>query len=203
MADELQALLDRITDDELKKVDAEKERILAEAKKEAAEIIRQAQAEADATRAAASKDADMFAKKGQEALHQASRDILISLRAQLESRVGKAINDLIRGSAKGVELGKIITSLITGFLQSNGKQDDIRILVANDDLVKVEAAVKAAVAEDLRAHVELAPAHAITGGFKLAFRESAVVYDFTDQALAETVAAYVSPKVAAVIAPEN
>ena len=165
--------------------------------------MRQAQAEADATRAAAAKEAEMFAKKGQEALHQASRDILISLRAQLESRVSKAVNELIRGSAKGAELGRIITSLITGFLQSDGRQDDIRILVAEDDLVKVQAAVQASLTDDLRAHVELAPAHAVTGGFKLAFRQSAVVYDFTDQALAETVAAYVSPKVAAVIAPEN
>ena len=203
MADELQALLDRITNDELKKADTEKERILAEAKQQASEIVRQARAEADATRSAAAKEAEMFAKKGQEALHQASRDILISLRAQLESRVSKAVNDLIRGSAKGVELGKIITNLITGFLQSDGRQDDIRILVAEDDLAKVEAVVQACLADDLRANVELAPAHAIAGGFKLAFRQSAVVYDFTDQALAETIAAYVSPKIAAVIAPEN
>ncbi len=199
MADELQALLDKITEDELKKADEEKGKILAQAKAEADETVRQAKAEAAAIVEAAKKEASMLHQKGEEALKQASRDVLLSLRAELEKRVSQAAESMMKSSMEPKALADIIAKLIAGFIQNDGKTDDIKILLNHDDIATVEEALKAQLGKELQANVTLAPSPAVAGGFKLLFKQSGIVYDFSDKALAETVAAGLGPKLAAII----
>ena len=199
MADELQALLDKITEDELKKADEEKGKILAEAKAEAEETLRLAKAEAVAIVESAKKESTMLQQKGEEALKQASRDVLLSLRAELEKRVSQAAESMMKSSMEPKALGDIIAKLISGFIQNDGKTDDIKILLNHDEIAIVEEALKAQLGKELQANIALAPAPSVTGGFKLLFKQSGIVYDFSDKALAETVAAGLGPKLAAII----
>jgi len=199
MADELQALLDKITEDELKKADEEKSKILAQAKAEADETLRQAKADAAAIVDAAKKEAAVVQQKGEEALKQASRDVLLKLRAELEKRVSQAAESMMKSSMEPQALGGIIAKLIAGFIQNDGKTDDIKILLNHDDIATVEEALKAQLGKELQANVTLAPAPTVAGGFKLVFKQSGIVYDFSDKALAETVAAGLGPKLAAII----
>ena len=197
MADELQALLDRITEQELKKVDAEREQILSQAKNEAAEIVRNAKSEAEALVSAARQEATLFAQKGEEALRQASRDVLLALRTELEKRVTATVEALMRDNLAGDHLAGVIATLVTQFVDRQGETDQIQLLVSPAELATLEKAVKSRLAEDLRQNCELAPSASVAGGFKLVFKNSGVMYDFTDQALAEAVAAYLSPQISA------
>ena len=183
MADELQALLDRITDQELKKVDAERELILAQAKTDAAEIIKSAKAEAEATVATARQEAALFTQKGEEALRQASRDVLLALRSELEKRVTGTVEAMMRETLAGENLAAVIANLVTQYVAG--------------ELATLEKAVKTRLVEDLRQRCDLAPSAGVAGGFKLVFKNTGVMYDFTDQALAEAVATYLSPQVSA------
>ena len=197
MADELQALLDRITDQELKKVDAERELILAQAKTDAAEIIKSAKAEAEATVATARQEAALFTQKGEEALRQASRDVLLALRSELENRVTGTVEAMMRETLAGDNLAAVIANLVTQYVAGQGEIDQIQLLVSPAELATLEKAVKTRLVEDLRQRCDLAPSAGVAGGFKLVFKNTGVMYDFTDQALAEAVATYLSPQVSA------
>lgn len=199
MADELQSLLDKITEGELKKAEEEKGKLLAQAKAEAAEIVRQAKEEAASIKEAAGKEATMLQQKGEEALKQASRDVLLSLRAELEKRVSQAAESLMKSALAPEALAGIIAKLVTGFVQSNGQCDELKVLLSADELASVEAALKAQLGEGLKANCVLAPSPTVSGGFKLVFSQTGIVYDFSDKALAETVAAGLGPKLAAII----
>lgn len=199
MADELQALLDRITDEELKKADGEKDKILENARAEAAEIVRQAKQKAAGIVDDAGKEAAMLTQKGEEALKQASRDVLISLRTQLEERVSKAVNNLMRANMSGATLAPIIAKLVEGFAKSDGEIDDLKVLLPADDIQVLEKALKGELSDELQKHCELSPSPSIAGGFKLVFKESGVVYDFTDESLTATIASFLSPKIAGII----
>ena len=200
MADELQALLDKITDEELKRADEEKEKILAQAKSEADELLRHAQSEANSILENAKREASMLQQKGEEALKQASRDVLLSLRAELEKRVSQAAGNLMKQAMSPTALADIIVKLIAGFIQSDGKNDDVKVLLAPEELSAVEVALKSQLSSELQAHCTLAPSPSVSSGFKLVYSQTGVVYDFTDKALAETVAAGLGPKIAAIIA---
>ena len=188
MADELQALLDKISEEELKKADRQCEKLLTDARAEAASIVE-----------AAKKESSMLEEKGKESLRQASRDILISLRSELEKRVTRTVENLMAANLGGSGLADVIVKAIVGFKNSDGSLDDITLLLNADELASVEAAVKASLAEDLRAHCELSPAPGIAAGFKVVFKESGIVYDFTDKSLAESICACVNPKLAAIL----
>ncbi len=199
MADELQALLDKITEQELQKADAEKGKILSQAKEEAEATVRKAQEEAKSIVENARKDAAILQQKGEEALRQASRDVLLSLRSELEKRVKQAAEALLNANMKPATIADIVSKLVVNFVKADGSSDDIQILLNQEDIAAVEEALKATLADNLRANCTLAPSQAVSGGFKLVFKESGVVYDFTDKALADTVAAGLGGKIASVI----
>ena len=199
MADELQALLDRISEEEIKKAEAQCEKILSAAKTEAAEIVASAKSEAEAQKAAAQKESEMLLEKGKESLRQASRDLLISLRSELEKRVTRTVENLMSATMSGPALAELIAKVIVGFKKSDGSVDDLKILLSADEFATLENQVKAALAEDIKQHCELAPLPGITGGFKVVFKENGIVYDFTDKSLAESICGSVTPKLAAIL----
>ena len=199
MADELQALLDRISEEEIKKAEAQCEKILSAAKTEAAEIVASAKTEAEALKAAAQKESEMLLEKGKESLRQASRDLLISLRSELEKRVTRTVENLMSATMSGPALAELIAKVIIGFKKSDGSVDDLKILLSADEFATLENQVKAALAEDIKQHCELAPLPGITGGFKVVFKENGIVYDFTDKSLAESICGSVTPKLAAIL----
>ena len=199
MADELQALLNKIVDEELSKTEGTKEKILAQAKAEAETILKNARSEADEIISSAQKEAQVFRTKGEEALRQASRDVLLSLRGAMDERI-KAVALAVAGKElSGEALGKTLVHLIEAFLKQDGNEDRLEVLLDEKEQQVVENALAAALDADLRARCQLSPVGGMGKGFKLVFSGDSVVYDFSDQALAETLASHLSGRLAAIV----
>lgn len=202
MADELQALLNRIVDEELSKTEGAKEEILSQAKVEAEAILRNARAEADGIISGARKEAQIIERKGEEALRQASRDVLLSLRGKLNERAHAVALDLVGSALSGGELAQILSRMMVSYLQSGASEDKIEILLNESDLAAVDAALSAALAADLRSRCDLVPVNGVSGGFKLVFSGDDVVYDFTDKSLAEVLSTRLGSRLAAIVSGE-
>ena len=199
MADEMQALLNRLTEQELKKADAQRQEILERARKEADELLSEARRNAAAVQEKAAQEAALLEQKGCEALKQASRDVLIDLREKLKSRVADAVRDVVSASLQPESMTEILSALITSYLDKNGDVDDLTILLPPQKLSALESAVKVKLGEQLRERCKLAPSAATEDGFKLVFQNNDIMYDFTLDSLTEAIAAHVSPKVAKII----
>ena len=199
MADEMQALLNRLTEQELKKVDAQRQEILDHARKEADDLLAEARREAAAIREKASQEADLMTQKGQEALRQASRDVLIDLREKLKARVAGAVRDIVSESLQPQSLTEILTALVTRYLDQNGDVDDLKVLLPPAQLEALEAAVKVKLGEQLRSRCQFGPLAGTDEGFKLVFQGNDIMYDFSLEALTEAIAAHVSPKLSRII----
>lgn len=201
MADELQALLDKINDEGVKKAEQQQQAILDQARQEAARIIAEAKEQAAALTANAKNDAALLAQKGEEALRQAARDILLTLRNELQNKVQDAVGDLMSQTLNGEQLAAVIAELITAYVQKNGECDKLQLLVPQAQLDTLQQAVSARLAANLRQQATFAPAPGLSAGFKLTFKDQDVLYDFSEQALAEAVSAYVGPRIAAALKP--
>ena len=81
--------------------------------------------------------------------------------------------------------------------------EGIVLLVNPQQLEALSSAVKAKLADNLKARCEFSPSPSVANGFKLAFKDNDVLYDFTDQALADAVASYVGPRIAAALSDKN
>ena len=203
MADDLQALLNKINEEGLKKAEQTKADIIAKAEADAKAIIKKAQEEADDCRAKAQADSQILVQKGEEALRQAARDMMLSLRQQLQSRVKTAVLQLMDATLDAQQMPNVIAQIIQSYLQNDGNEDNLELLVNPQQLDALSAAVKSMLADNLKERCEFSPAPSVTNGFKLAFKDNDVLYDFTDQALADAVASYVGPRIAAALSDKN
>ena len=199
MADELQALLDRIDRDGIQRGEAEKEKIISSAKDEAASILAEAKEKAAKMVADATAENERMRQKSEEALRQSGRQLLLEVRNELQSRVQGAVSNLLKAELQPGAVAEIIAKLCENYLRSQGNEDNLAVLVPSDQLDVLSAAVKAKLAENLRERVSLAPSKALANGFKLSFTGSDVVYDFSEEALTEAIAAHLSPSLGAIL----
>jgi len=203
MADELQALLDRITEDGLQKSEAERDKILSAAKAEAEDIKRQAREEAERLKSEATKETDLLRVKSEQALQQAARDVKLSLREELKTSVTNAVRSLLQSALGQANLPQIIAQVCTAYLQSGGNEDRLEVLVPPATLESLTTAVKAQMAENLRQRCEFSPSRQLHGGFRVSIQGSDVTYDFSEQALTEVLSEHLSPHLASIISAEQ
>jgi vacuolar-type H+-ATPase subunit H len=199
MADELQALFDRINQDAIQRGESECAKLIAGGREEAARLVSEAKEEAARLLASARAEAETMKRKSEEALRQSGREIMLEVRAELERRVAGAVSSLLKEQLKGEELGAIIANLCAAYLAKSGSEESISVLISPAELESVTASVKARLAADLQQNVSLAPSRALAGGFQLSISGSDVRYDFSDEALTEALAAHLAPALGAVI----
>jgi len=199
MADELQALLDRIDEEGLKKAEAKQTALLTQAQKEAEAILAEAREQAAKIVSEAGREAGLLEQKSEQALRQSARDVLLGVRSELAERVQQAVRGLLKETIDVQGMTAIIAQLCTAFLSSQGEQGDLEVLLNAEQFAALQSAVKAQLASELQSRCILTPSKSITGGFKLVFSGNDVMYDFSEQALAEAIASHLSPRIAGII----
>lgn len=200
MADELQALLDRITADGLKKAEEERRAVLERAAGEAQRLLTEAKTQAAAITAAAQREATLLSEKGEQALQQAARDVLLSLRAELEKRVVEVARLATARALDAQAMAALVAELVRRFAESGGREARVEVLLSATQAEALGQALATALGSDLRARVQLRPMPTLKAGFQIRATGTDVAYDFSDEALAEAMAAFLSPRLAAIVA---
>ena len=202
MAEKLQGLLEKIKTEGLEKAEVEKQKILNEAEKEAKKIIDKANNEAEATRKKAEKDAGKFKKLADSAVKQAARDIMLKLKSELEKRLENIVHDLSSKSMTPEFMGEIIKEMASAFSKDDSASDlKLELLVAPKDCEKLIVLLRGSLAKTFAETPEVFSENDIGGGLKIGFKGSDVFFDFTDDAIADLVCAYVTPKLAELLKP--
>jgi len=196
---ELQALLDRINEEGIKKAEVERQQRLEAAAAESARLIADAEATAAKLVAEAQREAEALLSKGQASLQQAARDVLLSLRKQLQQRLQLIVKADVKAAMSSSALATILQAAICEFIRSHGTSETLTALISAEQATALEKSVLAGLAADVGAQSELAPVAGLTG-FKLEVKGADVQYDFSDAALAEALAAFLNPKLAAMLA---
>jgi len=199
MADELQALLNRINSEGIKKTEAEQTQIIKKAETDAQAIIKEAQEKAKHIVAEAEQNAQLQMAKGRESLQQASRDILLSLREVLQDRVQKVARKCVASAMNADVMSDIIRELGKAFAKSGESLEEIELLLSPESLKKLEDVLCKKLADDFKVKPKFIPASHMDGGFKLSFNKADVVFDFSDEALAEAMATFLNPKLAEIL----
>jgi V/A-type H+-transporting ATPase subunit E len=198
MADELQGLLNRIQKEGLEQAEATKEATLKDAKAEAEAIVSQAKSKAGQIIAEAKQEAALLREKGEQSLKQAARDVLLSLREQLETRVVAVANSLAADSSTPEHVADIVATMAKSYLEAE-QSGNLEIQLPQDQKDAVADALAARLGKDLAERCELSPVPGTGAGFKLVVSAENVVYDFTDASLAATMASFLSSRLADVI----
>lgn len=199
MADELQALLERINQDGVTKAEQERDRILSEARNQAERIVKDAKAKAETIVADAREESELLVSKGKDSLRQAARDILLSLRQALQERMQAVAKAAVASDVDAEALAEMIGQMADRYMESGGAVERIEALTTDKQADKVRGHLMKKLAKNLQDNATVTPLPNLEGGFKLRFNDDDILYDFSDEALSDALCTFVNPRLAELV----
>lgn len=192
---QLQELIEQIRNEGVAAAENKAADIISQAEAKAAAIISEAKAQAAKMLADAATENEKIVKSGEDALRQAGRNLLISFREsvarELNALVGKNVNAVYSSDA----MADLIVRAVAGWA-GKPEADDLAVILNSEDLSKLENTLLASLKEKLGEGVTLKVNDRFDGGFRIAVNNGTVYYDYSAEAVADMLSAYLSPRVA-------
>jgi len=192
MAEEIRDLIEKINQEGIRAAEEKAQNIEAAAKQRAEDILVQARLDAEEMIAAAKDRIFREEKKGKTLLAQAGRDLLLSLRKEMNAMLGRIVVSDIRQALTPEALSRLLSEVVRNY--SAGESSDITVFLNKEDLQTLEKNFLHKLREETKKKIILRPSEEISGGFTISFDSGKSYYDFTDKALAEYIGTYLKPK---------
>lgn len=196
MADELQALLNRIKSEGLEKAEAEAKSIIENAQKDAANIRKAAEEEAEKLRADAKRDAAAFSSRAEATVSQAVRDVKLQLAEDLQKIVVSFLSNDIKKEFNDTDTLKgWISKAVDAYLAKGEKAIEV-------ELGGSAAPMAAKLLEELKAKtasdgIQVVDSPAFPNGFTIRTDGGRVEQCFTADAVTDALARLLRPELAA------
>jgi V/A-type H+-transporting ATPase subunit E len=194
---QLQELIDKIKAEGVKTAEAEAERIRKEAQRRADQIVAEAHKSAADIVAKGQAEADRFDHTAQEAVKQAARNTILSLRSQVIAM----FRALTEGQAEKVLTGKVLEEAVVTLIKgwSSKGSAELQVLLPPAELKKVETALHGSLAEEIKRGVEIKPFPALKAGFRVGMKDGSAYFDFTSEEIASVLGEYLNPRLAELV----
>ncbi|HUT26036.1 MAG TPA: hypothetical protein VM492_17000 [Sumerlaeia bacterium] len=199
MAEELQHLLDAIQKEGVEKAEADARQIVSAAKKQAGDIIDRARTEAKEIGEAAERNAADFTERGNRALEQAARDVLISLGRAMESVLRECVLESVGEALTPDTLREILLKMTEDYLDRGGTGRFADMHLSEDDEKALAVFFTDRLHEKVKVGLEIHPSNAISKGFKITFGGQKFHHDFTREAIAEELCRFLQPRLREIV----
>ncbi len=195
---QLQELIDKIKKDGVTASEEQAAKIISDAEKKAKEIIADAEKRSADIIKNAKAETERMEKSSEEAVKQASRNLLLSFKDSLVA----TLDGLIQAETEKADTDKVLEKLIPETVKEWSKKSDaseLSVLLSEADLKKLESAFKTSLKAEIAKGLEIKPDKTISAGFRIGVNNGAAFYDYSADAVAELFALYLNPKVAALL----
>lgn len=199
MSQQIQELIDKIKSEGIQSAEQKAKEIEQEARQKAEAILAEARQAAEQLVADGKNEIAKMEKSSRTALVQASRDMLLSLRKEIQSTLQKIIAQQVHDSLTSENLSHLLGSLIQKTLENKDAGNDILVALNAQDLEKLKSGLFAKLQHQLKSRIKFQSSEDIGKGFTISFDAGKSSFDFTDVALAEYLARFVNPQVASLI----
>jgi len=194
----VQELLERIKREGVESAEAQAAAIVADAETRRSALISAAEKEGKAIIERAKADAARTEESGKAALVQASRDLILAFRGEMEKLLAGIVKADVEKAFDADTLRKALPAILEAW--SKDGRDELSVLLPENELKSLEAFFKAKLTEGMKKGVEFKPLKDTKSGFKLVEKGGAVYYDFSAQAVAGMLGAYLNSRLAAIVA---
>ncbi len=201
MAEDIKGLIEKIKRDGIEQAQQSAQKIEAQARAQADEILKKAKIEAGHLLLEARENIAREEASSRELLGQAGRDMLIELKKEIENMLARLIAARVREALSPKETAAIIKELIS----HQGKlaaADSIQIEMKKSDLEALGKSFIAELQEKVKSEIVLKSADETTGGFIISYDGGKSHFDFTDRSLAEYIGGYLKPKLSEILGVE-
>lgn len=195
----LDGLIRAVRDEGVEKGRRESERIIGEAKEQAVRIVKDAEARAEQLIKEAKDRIQRQDVSTRHALELAARDLVLSVKASLLELMEGLIRQECERQLDAAALKEIIPRIAEAWIAQAGNQE-VQLLLSEEDRRQLADTFLAQLKGRLSSGVELKTSPNVRRGFRIGRRDDSMFYDFTDEAVAEALAAIVNPRFAELFA---
>ena len=195
---QLQELIDKIKKDGIESASEGAARVKRDAEAEAARIIAAAQKEAADIVSRGKADAERSEKAGIAALEQASRNLVLAFKGEIQVLLDKLVVQGTSAAYGGETLKSILPELLKAWVSKSGS-DSLALLLSEGDLGKLKDWAQGALSAELQKGLELKSDRNLGAGFKIANKDGSAYYDFSAESVAELLSAYLNPHLAGIL----
>lgn len=194
----VQELLERIKREGVESAEAQAAAIVADAETRRTALIAAAEKEGKAIIERAKADAARSEDAGKAALVQASRDLILAFRGEMEKLLAGIVKNEVDAAFDADTLRKALPAILEAW--SKDGRDELSVLVPEKELKSLEAFFRDKLNASLKKNVEFKPLKDTKSGFRIVEKGGSVYYDFTAQAVADMLGAYLNTRLAAIVA---
>lgn len=205
----VQELIDRIRNQGVQAAQAEADRLVRDARRQAQEIITEAKAEADAAQAKAQAEMEAYRQASIEALKLAARDTVLDLKARVTARFEEFVKRLVVSATRDKELVRSIVLVLAGHAAEEFIQDkEIEVRISSSLLEgqtgpvfkdEGKLAILGLSSDMLREGLELVPDGDIEGGARVRLIQDKLEIDLSDRAIARMISQRLIPRFKAIM----
>jgi len=199
MSSQIQELIDKIKSDGVATAEKEAAKILEQAKDDAAKIIEKANADAEHLLSSAKDEIKKNEESSRKALQQSSRDMLLSLRKEIDSLLKKIIKDQVDDALTSENLVAILSDLMGESMKDEYQSADIKIALSPKDLKAFEDGFTAKLQEAIQKEINVESSEDVSKGFTISFDGGKSCFDFTDESLVEYLSVYLNEYVSGIL----
>ena len=190
---QLQELIDKIKKDGIESASGEAARIKSEADAEAAKIIAAAQKEAANIVSRGKADAERSEKAGIAALEQASRNLVLAFKGEIQTLLDKIVARETAGAFNEDTYKAALPEILKAWASKSGSLD---VLLPEEKFKKLEPWFKEKLVSEVKNGVELKSDRNLGAGFKIANKDGSAYYDFSAESVAQLLSSYLNPRLA-------
>jgi V/A-type H+/Na+-transporting ATPase subunit E len=194
MADQIKELIEQIQAEGVQAAQEKANEIENEARSKADWIVQKATAQAKKIVDDAQDTVNRMQASGQAALQQSGRDVLLTLKKEIDATLQRVIASQIAETLTPEALSRIITGLIEGYGGTN--DTNVVVYLKEQDRQALEGHFLNKLKEALKKSIELRAQDDINAGLVISFDAGRSQFDFTDRALAEYIGSFLKPAVA-------
>ena len=195
----LDSLIDQIKKEGVEQADKRAAEIIANAQQQADERLEEAKREAENIIAKGRQQAEKFQKNGEAALQQAARDITLVVRQRLQELLDKTFKQGVSDTVSGDFLKEMVLKLCEHW----NKEGKLEVLVSADDKKALQEQLFSRLKSSLKDSVFIRIDPRIQKGVRVGLEGENVHYDFTDQGIVEFLKQFINPALARILDAAN
>jgi V/A-type H+-transporting ATPase subunit E len=194
---QIQELIDKIKKDGINSASEEASRLRVQAEGEARRIIEAAKKEAEDIVARSKQDAQRSEKAGVTALEQASRNLVLAFKDEVQELLNKVVKDNVTAAYNEDVLKTTLPTLLKSWVEKGS--DKLTVILPEGELPKLQSFFNEKLSGELKKGVELKSNRNLSSGFRISNREGSAYYDFSAEAVSSLLSAYLNPKLAEIL----
>lgn len=191
----LDSLIEKIKEDGILEAKKVSEEITEEAKAKAQAIIDKAELKAGEIIKAAEKEAEKLKSNVKAGLKQASRDLTLAVKEQIEVLFNKALKNKLTQELTPAFLKDLLVKIIGKW--SPG--ESFEVVVSEEDKKKLKELVVSEVKKKIKGTIEIKVNSNINKGLRVGLKGKDIYYDFTDESILEALKSFLNPAISAML----